>query len=83
MIIFLMLHVHVHHMSSAAVAQWIRAFAPKAEVWVFESQPRQTQLAKTGSDSSTAKRSALWCECHTSSEMTYKRMPRVTEGMAR
>ena len=44
---------------TAAVAQWVRVFAPKAEGWVFESQQRQTQVVKTGSDSSTAKRSAI------------------------
>ena len=44
---------------AAALAQWVRAFAPQAEGWVFESQPRQTQVAKTGSDSSTAKRSDI------------------------
>ena len=27
---------------TAAVAQWVRAFALQAEGWVFESQPRQT-----------------------------------------
>ena len=27
---------------TAAVAQWVRALAPQAEDWVFESQPRQT-----------------------------------------
>ena len=26
----------------AAVAQWVRALAPQAEGWVFESNPRQT-----------------------------------------
>ena len=31
----------------------------KAEGWVFESQPRQTLVVKTGSDNSTAKRSAI------------------------
>ena len=40
----------------AAVAQWVRAFASQADGWVFESQPRQTQVVKTGS----AKRSALY-----------------------
>ena len=44
---------------AAVVAQWIRAFAPQAEGLVFESQPRQTLIVKTGSDSSTAKRSAI------------------------
>ena len=43
---------------AAAVAQWIRALAPQAEGWVFESRPRQTYVVKTGSDSSTDKRSA-------------------------
>ena len=36
---------------TAAVAQWVRVFAPQAEGWVFESQQRQTQVVKTGSDS--------------------------------
>ena len=27
---------------TAAVAQWVRTFAPLVEGWVFESQPRQT-----------------------------------------
>ena len=42
--------------NTAAVAQWVRAMAPQAEGWVFESQPRHTYVVKTGSDSSTAKR---------------------------
>ena len=46
-------------LSAAAVAQWVRVFAPQAEGWVFETQPRQTLVVKTGSDSSTAKRSAI------------------------
>ena len=37
----------------------VRGFAPQAEGLVFESQPRQTHVVKIGSDSSTAKRSAL------------------------
>ena len=41
------------------MAQSFRAFASHAEGLVFESQPRQTQLVITGSDSSTAKRSAI------------------------
>ena len=27
---------------TAVVVQWIRALAPQAEGWVFESQPQQT-----------------------------------------
>ena len=30
------------YLSAAAVAQSVRALAPQAEGWVFESQPRQT-----------------------------------------
>ena len=50
------------------VAQWIRAFAPQAEGMVFESQPRQTLVVKTGSDNPTAKRLAKG-EFYRSSEM--------------
>ena len=54
-----------------AVAQWVRAFAPQAEGWVFESQPRKTKVIKTGSASSTDKHSAIGDgECHGSSDMT-------------
>ena len=53
---------------TAAVAQWVRAFDPPAEGWMFESQPPQTLVAKTG-NSSTAKH-GIRCECHRSSEMT-------------
>ena len=41
---------------TAAMAQWVRAWASQAEGWVFHSQSRQTQA---GDDSSTAKRSAI------------------------
>ena len=41
------------------VAQWVRALAPKAVGWMFESHAAATDMTiKTGSDSSTAKRSA-------------------------
>ena len=49
----------VHSSLTAAVAQLVRALVPQAEGWVFESQPRQTLFVKTGSDRSTAKRSAI------------------------
>ena len=49
----------LRHLASA-VARWVKAFAPQAEGREFESRPRQTLVVvKTGSDSSTAKRSAL------------------------
>ena len=44
---------------TATVAQMVRALAPQAEGWVFESQTRHTKVVKTGSDSSIAKRSAI------------------------
>ena len=43
----------------AVVAQWVRAFAPQAEGWAFKSQLGQTEVVKTGSDSSIAKCLAL------------------------
>ena len=42
-----------------AVAQWVRAFAPQAESCVFESQTQQTEVVRTGSDSSTTQRSKI------------------------
>ena len=42
---------------TAAMAQWVRAFARQVEGWMFESQPQQTIVVKTSCDSSTAK---LW-----------------------
>ena len=44
---------------TVALAQSVRALVPQAEAWVFESQTRQTQAVKTGSDSFTAKRSVI------------------------
>ena len=41
------------------VAQWVRALASHAKGRVFKFQPRQTQVVKTDSKSSTAKRSAI------------------------
>ena len=46
-------------LEAAEVVQWVKAFAPQAEGWVFESQPRQTQVVRTGSESSTAKRQKI------------------------
>ena len=45
----------VTHRGGGAV---VKAFASQAEGWVFESQLRQTKVVKTGSDSSTAIRTA-------------------------
>ena len=60
--------------AGTAVAQAVRAFAPQAEGWVLESQPRQTYVVKTGFNSST---STLLGDDH------YKQMSRVTVSMAR
>ena len=62
---------------AAAVAQWNRAFAPHVEGWVFEFQPRQT---RTGSDSSTAKRSAIGASVGDHHD---EQMPSITVGVAR
>ena len=68
---------------AAAVAQWVRTFAPQADGWVFESEPEQTEVFQTGSESSTAKRSALGVSIKVLGEDHYKRMSRVTVGVAR
>ena len=49
----------------------------------FESQPRQTLVVKTGSNSSTAKRSAIGVNVTGPERWPYKRMPSVTVGVAR
>ena len=43
----------------AEVAQWVEAIVLHAEGWVLESHQRQTQILKTGSVSSTSKRSTI------------------------
>ena len=52
----LYMYVHTQILLAVAVAQWVKAFYPQAKGWVFESQPRQTQVVETGSNSNTAKR---------------------------
>ena len=63
------LHDFIQCNITVALAQSARAFAPQAEGLMFEYQPR-----KTGSDSSTVKRSTV------GESGTYKRMPPVTVG---
>ena len=60
------------------MAQLARVFAPQAEDWVLEFQPRQTQVVKTGSDT-TAKRSATGV----SVAGPRSEMPRVKVGVER
>ena len=45
----------VYLRTRAAVAQSVRVFALHAVGWMSESQPQQTQVVKTGRDSSTTK----------------------------
>ena len=45
---------------AADLAQSVNVFALYAGCSVFESQPRHTLVVKTGSDNSTAKRSATY-----------------------
>ena len=46
--------------TTAAVPQWVRAFVLQANVWMFESQLRETNLShKNRYDSSTAIRLAI------------------------
>ena len=56
--------------------------APQAEGWLFESQPRQTYVVKTASDSSTAKRPAIGVSVMVLGENHYKRI-HVTVDVAR
>ena len=64
----------LHPRSYAAVATYVRAMSPLAEGWMFKSQPRQTLVMKTGSDTSTAKHFAIGVGVTG---------PRVTVGVAR
>ena len=66
---------------TATVAHWVRAFAPHAESWVFESQLRQTLVVNTVSDSSSAKLSAKGVSV--TGDNHYKWMPSITVGLAR
>ena len=60
------------------VSQTVR---PQAEGWVFESQPRQTLVVKTDSDSSTANHSTIGVSVLDDDH--YKRMPRLAVGVER
>ena len=53
--VFTLFHKNVY----CGCGQLVRAFASQAEGWVFKFQPRQTQVVKTGNDSSNAKLSAI------------------------
>ena len=46
---------HFKHLSMKFILnRGVRAFVSQTEGWVFETQPRQILVVKTGSDSSTA-----------------------------
>ena len=64
-----------------AMVQWVRVFTLQVEGWVFESQPWQTSVIKTGSDSS--KCSAIGASVtQVLGDDHYKQMPHVTESVA-
>ena len=63
------------------MAQSVRAFASKAEGCMFEFQPLQTYVVKTGSDSSNAKPSAT--VTRVLGDNHYRWMSRDTVGVAR
>ena len=52
-----MLFIYVH-IKGYRCGDAVRAFSSHAEGWLFESQPRQILVVKSGIDSSTAKRLA-------------------------
>ena len=52
-------YLYISTIDAAAVAQWVRAFAPQTEGWGFEFQPQQNLVVKTGRDSFTVKHSAI------------------------
>ena len=56
---------------------------PQAEGLVFDSQSRQTYVVKTSIDSSTVNLSAAVVNARILGDDHYKRMPRVTVGVAR
>ena len=58
----------------------VKAFTSQAEIWVLESQLRQTLVVKTGSDNSIVQRSVIGVSV---TNDQYKRMPCVTVGVAR
>ena len=60
------------------VAKSFKGFASHVEGWVFEFWSQQTQVVKTGRDSSTAKRSEQVCVSRVFGDDHYKRMSRVT-----
>ena len=51
---YIMFIINITIRGVAVVAQLVRVFTLCAEGWVFEFQPRQTLVVKTGSDSFTA-----------------------------
>ena len=75
--------INIVHKLTAVVAQSVRALASQAKSWVFESPSRQTLVVKTGSDSSTVKRSTIGVSVTGPRRWPYKRMFRVTVDVAR
>ena len=69
---------------AAAVAQSISAFAPQAEGSVFESQPRQTKVVKTGPVTAPLPNARQWVwVSRVLGKDHYKWMSRFTVDVAR
>ena len=67
-----------------AVAQSIGVFARQVEGWVFKSQPQQTKVVETGSDSCPLPNVfAIGIRCECPGDDHYRQMLHVTVGVAR
>lgn len=70
-------------MGCVHVLESVKELTLHDEDWVYESEPRQTYVLKTGKDSSTAKRSSEGINYTGPWRCQYKWMPRDTVGVTR
>ena len=73
----------IQALSCDHVLESVKALTLHAEDWVYESEPRQTYVLKTGKDSSTAKRSSEGISYTGPWRCQYKWMKRDTVGVTR
>ena len=71
------------YLKTTKVAQLVRVLPSHAEGRVFESKPRQTLVAKTGSDNSTSNARQQVRVSLVLGEDRYKGLARVTVGVVR
>ena len=64
---------------AAVVVQFVTAFAPQSDGWLFESQPRKTYVVKTDSDN--PKLLAIGVNIRIIGDVHYKWMSCVTIGV--